>query len=254
MPALANLNRLDRRQVVGTLAAIVTSLVGTATVAVSASRSAADPLAFPERALNTPGRGALVLVAAVLVLAAWWPLRAMTRSGLGLALAATATLVPLWSAWWFVPDPGRVWALALTPLALPGIALVVLGWPGGRHLTASAALFGTWALAAAAVVVHLMTYNPIGDVGCVRTCADAPAVLQSWLDVHTGLGLAAALTVAAAATATLAVLGMADRPWPLRCAAVVAVLGLSVSAVPRERAVDRGLLPLLFGGPPHWRA
>jgi signal transduction histidine kinase len=235
MPALADRNRLDRRHAISAVAATVTSLVATATVAVSASQSAADPLAFPERALNAPARGAFVLVAALLVLGGW-SLQVMTRSGLGLALAATATLVPLWSAWWFVPDPGRAWALALTPLALPGIALIVVGWPGDRHVTASAALLGAWALASAAVVVHLMTYNPIGDVGCVRTCADVPAVLQSWLDVHTGLGLTAALTVAAAVTATLAVLGMSDRPWPLRCAAVVAMFGLSVFAVLRALA------------------
>jgi hypothetical protein len=118
-----------------------------------------------------------------------------------------------------LPPGARASVLAAGPLAVGGLALVARSIAG-------------LLLAAAATLLHALTYDPFRDIGCARVCLEVPSRLEmSTADltrvvVVLVLAAAALTVVAAARTATLAA-------WS---AALGAAL-LAVLAVVRWRTV-----------------
>ncbi len=141
------------------------------------------------------GRLPLVIVLAVLALAALAPLGVLawahdSLAATGLALGATATLVPLWASWPHLDPRWRAWALAFGPLAVAGMALMARSRVGATIAVASA-------------VLHALAYDPFRDVGCARVCLEAPAVVamstsELTLVVALGSTIAAAVALASA--------------------------------------------------------
>ena len=205
--------------VTAAVAAATSALVVLATVTVAAvAGQGADPAAFREREL-APVAIILLVVAVALVPVAVLTLGARPREAVGLALAGVATCAPLWAAWTSLPPGGRASFLAAGTLAVGGLALVARSIAG-------------LLLAAAATLLHALTYDPFRDIGCARVCLEVPSRLEmSTADltrvvVVLVLAAAALTVVAAARTATLAA-------WS---AALGAAL-LAVLAVVRWRTV-----------------
>lgn len=208
-------------------AALVT-VVGTA-----AATTGSDPGAAVERTLHV----ALVvsaLAGPVLAgVATWWVRTDRPHVSVGLAVAAVATAVPLWSGWAALPDAVRAGTLAVPVLAVAGTAQVSLCWPRGRRRSGRLRL--TYGLAAAAVGVHLVGYDPLADLSCARTCADLAPLLGSLLPSRIAVVLAGALTLAAVGVAGTALLSSATAGAPptVRTAAVLSLGALGTASVLR---------------------
>lgn len=180
-----------------------------------------------------------------------------------MAVAAAGALGPLAASSRDLPPAARVAALALAPLAIAGVA----------HAARRRAVAPVYALAGAAVVVHLLGYNPFEDPACARVCADVRPLLAGWLSTRVAVGLAAGLAAAAAilaatrvhgATALVAVVALGAAPvphavrWegsepaffaPVAVAAVGVALGVDRLRTQRRRAhVDRLLAALTAAG------
>jgi signal transduction histidine kinase len=174
--------------------------------------------------------------AAVVTVAGAWSVRTThPLASTGLAVAAAASLLPLWAAWPWLPGPVRAGVLAAAPVTVVGVAQVALGWPTQASpgaLGAGRAVFG---LAGAAGLAHLLGYNPFADPGCVRTCQDVQPPLGGLLTTRAAVMIACLLTIAAAAVAIAAVVavGLARAPRSVAGAVVLALAALAASAAVR---------------------
>ena len=180
----------DLRHHLALTGALLTCAVLVATVWAWASDEAGPEVtAFSEHRLPPLIALGLVITAAVV------PLGIMASSDdiagvVGLTLAGSAALVPLWSAWPDLDARWRALALAAGPLAVAGLALVARSWAGAS-------------VAAAAGLLHALAYDPFRDVGCARVCLEVRAVLtmptiRLTFLVAVGLALAAALALRSA--------------------------------------------------------
>ena len=85
---------------------------------------------------------------------------------LGLAAATVGAALPAWASWTGVPPTLRSAVLAATALTAAGLAQTVPRWFAGTSRLGRLA----WILAAAAVVVHVIAYDPFADLQCSRVC------------------------------------------------------------------------------------
>jgi signal transduction histidine kinase len=136
--------------------------------------------------------------------------------------AAVATLLPFWSAWDVLPAAARAGVLAAPPLAVIGLLLATpAGGPPVRIDRRGAA---AGVLAVTASIVHLVGYNPFGDLGCARICLDVTPAGGAAVSTRTVVVAAALLGVAACAVALWRVGRPSGRRAPrLRTAAAVVV-------------------------------
>jgi signal transduction histidine kinase len=211
-------------------AALVT-VVGTA-----AATAGTDPGAAVERTVHS-ALVVLVLAGPVTAgVAAWWVRADRPHVAIGLAVAAGATAVPLWSGWAALPDVVRAGTLAAPVLAVAGTAQVLLCWSSGNCRSGSLRL--TYALAAAAFAVHLVGYDPLADLSCARTCADIAPLLGSLLPSRLAVLLAGVLTLAAVGVAGTAMLSRAasGAPTSVRAGAVLSLGVLGTASVVRTAA------------------
>jgi signal transduction histidine kinase len=226
------------RRETGALATSLATAVAVATVLVSSLELARDA---PELVGNggATARLPLVLVesaAAVLMVAGAWSVRTThPRASTGLAVAAAASLVPLWAAWPWLPGPVRAGVLAAAPLAVAGLAQVALGWPTQASAAARGAGRAVFGLAGAAGLAHLLGYNPFADPGCQRTCQDVQPLVGGLLTTRAAVVTACLLTIAAAAVAVAAVVagGPASAPRSVAGAVVLALGALAAAAAVR---------------------
>lgn len=169
------------------MGALLTGGVLVATASMWALDDAArDTTAFSEHRLP------LGVVLGILAAAAVVPLGVLAwshdiLSAVGLTLAGSAALLPLWAAWPDLDARWRALALAAGPLAVAGLALMARSWVGA-------------ALATITGLVHALAYDPFRDVGCARVCLEVPAVLaiptvRLTFLVALGLTLAAAFAL-----------------------------------------------------------
>ena len=221
------------RSLIAAAGALLTAGVLIATVWVSVLDDASrDVTSFAERRLP------LVVLFAILAIAAAVPFGVLGSShdvtvAAGLTLAGTTALTPLWAAWPDLDPRWRALALATGPLAVAGLALMARSWVGAGLATASGLL-------------HALAYNPFGDLGCARVCAEIPAVLEISTDRLTLL-VSLGLSVAAGF-----VLRSALRRRGIAIAAAAGALGLAAMAVVRWHTTGDGdaYADLLLAGVP----
>ncbi len=101
------------------------------------------------------------------VVAAWVSRTARPGLALGLAAAAVGAALPAWSSWTGAPPTLRSAVLAAPALTAAGLAQTVPRWSAGASSWLSRL---AWMFAAAAVVLHLVAYDPVADLQCSRVC------------------------------------------------------------------------------------
>ncbi|MEP6660846.1 MAG: histidine kinase [Acidimicrobiales bacterium] len=180
----------------------------------------------------------LIGVAAI-VLSAWalWVQHPPVCAGLAVLVAGA--LVPSVAGWPTAPAALRADALAAGPLAVAGVALVHERWRSGRR---GAPLLITSSLALAAVVVHVIGYDPFKDPSCRRICAEVVPMASGVVSTHVAVLGASSLTTAACAVALIAAFReRRTRPPRLITYGVVAALVvLGGSAAVRARSWAHG--------------
>jgi signal transduction histidine kinase len=194
-----------------------------------------DPELLGERS-TTPWLSFVELAAAVVMVAGAWLVRAThPPASTGLAVATTASLLPLWAALPWLPGPVRAGVLAAAPLTVAGVAQVTLGWPADPSPAVRRAGRAVYVLAGAAALAHLLGYNPFADPGCFRTCEDVTPLLGGLVTTRAAVIVASLLTIVGAAVAAAAVLAAraAGAPRSITGAVVVSIGGLAISAAMR---------------------
>jgi hypothetical protein len=166
----------------GALVASLATAVAVVTVLVSSMVLARDARRLLDRDWVMVWPWLVEFAAAVVIVAGAWSVRTThPRASTGLAVAAAASLLPLWAAWPWLPAPVRAAVLAAAPVTVGGIAQVALGWPTQASAAARAARRAVFGLAGAAGLAHLLGYNPFADPGCLRICRDIPPPLGGLL-------------------------------------------------------------------------
>jgi signal transduction histidine kinase len=171
---------------------------------------------------------AIELGAALSVVAGAWAIRGQhPQVAGGLAFAAVGVLLPFWATWSWLPSAARAAVLAAFPLAAAGVATVALRWAVLPSVTARRSLRTAYLLVAAAVLIHLLGYNPFADPGCVGACDDVRPALDGLMTSRSAVTYSCALAVVALAVASAAV-ARATRPKAPR-PMVVAVLACNAA-------------------------
>ena len=142
-------------------AVVAVHLVGVRSFSHEAWPAAAPESDLPLWAMALSG-GCLVLG----VVAAWLSRVARPGVALGLATATVGAALPAWASWTGVPPTLRSAVLAATALTAAGLAQTVPRWFAGTSRLGRLA----WILAAVAVVVHVIAYDPFADLQCTRVC------------------------------------------------------------------------------------
>jgi signal transduction histidine kinase len=173
--------------------------------------------------------------AVVIVVGAWSVRTTHPWASTGLAVAAAASLLPLWAAWSWLPGPVRAGVLAAAPFTVAGVAQAALGWPTQSSPATRAAGRAMFGLACGAALAHLLGYNPFADPGCLRTCQDVQPLLGGLLTTQAVVVVVCVLTIAAAAVAIAAVVagGPARAPRSVVGAVVLALVVLAALAAVR---------------------
>jgi signal transduction histidine kinase len=226
------------RQEAGALAASLAAAVAVVTVIGSSLLLARDDPMLLDRGWVTAWPWLVELAAAVVMVAGTWSVRATHPcASTGLAVAAAASLLPLWAAWPWLPGSVRAGVLAAAPVAVAGVAQVALGWPTQSSPVVRGAGRAVFGLAGAAGLAHLLGYNPFADPGCLRTCQDVQP-LGGLLTTRAAVVLACLLTIAAAAIAIAAVVagGPGRAPRSVAGAVVLALVALAAAAAVRLAA------------------
>lgn len=228
----------QRTSPVGTTAVLVASaVVAVYLVGVRSFAREALPAASPEVDLPL---WALALSAGCLVLGAvagWVSRAARPGVAIGLATATAGAALPAWASWTGVPPTLRSAVLAVTALIAAGLAQTVPRWYAEKSWLGRLA----WGLGAAAVVVHVIAYDPLQDLQCTRVCR---SIAGPWWEgpasetVVAGEGL---LVLASVAVGLVGVVVGRSVPATVRgavgislavvAAAVIAELGWRDSAV-----------------------
>jgi signal transduction histidine kinase len=220
----------------GALAAPLATMVAVVTVVASTLVLARyDPALVGERS-TTPWLSFVELAAAAAMVAGVWSVRAThPLASTGLAVATAGSLLPLWAASPWLPEPVRAGVLAAAPFTVAGVAQVALGWPTDVAPLARRAGRAVYILAGAAALAHLLGYNPFADPGCFRTCEDVAPLLGGLVTTQTAVTITNLLTIATAAVATAAILAArtARTPRSVTGAVVVALGALAISAAMR---------------------
>jgi hypothetical protein len=118
------------RRATAALAAPLATTVAVVTVVASALVLARyDPELVGERS-TMPWLFFVELAAAVVMVGGAWAVRAThPLASTGLAVAVTASLLPLWAASPWLPGSVRAGVLAAAPFTVAGLAQVALRWP-----------------------------------------------------------------------------------------------------------------------------
>ena len=151
--------------VLGATAVVAVHLVGVRSFAHEASPVAAPEAFLPLWALALSG-GCLALG----IVASWATRTERPWVALGLAIATAGAALPAWASWTGAPPTLRAAVLAAPALTAAGLAQTVPQWSatGASWLGRLA-----WSLAGAAVLVHVLAYDPVTDVWCSRVCRSA---------------------------------------------------------------------------------
>ena len=153
----------------------------------SALTTAAGPVPYPVVLLGAAGL--MTTSVAGLVLRTEAP-----QVTLGLGVAVLAVALPTWAVLTGLPVGLRVEVLAAAYLAAPALAQAV----SSRSASCVRLAYG---FGAAAVSVHVLTYNRFEDVTCSTFCRDVPAPLAGVVGARTGLQVSLLLSVVAAGLA-----------------------------------------------------
>jgi signal transduction histidine kinase len=147
------------------------------------------------------------LAAVAAMVAGVWAVRAdHPRVSTGLAVATTGSLLPLWAAWSWLPEPARAGVLAAGPLTVAGVAWVALHWSMETSPRAQRAGRAVFMLVGTASLAHLLGYNPFADPGCVRICDDIAPALHNLLTTRSAVAVTCLLTILAATVGAAAIL------------------------------------------------
>lgn len=147
--------------------------------------------------------------AASITLAAWMIRELRPGVSLGLAIAGVALLLPSVAGWELMPKPIRASSIALAPAAIAGLAYAAARWPAGLIRVPTAPVIGL--LAALAVAILLIGYDPFEDPGCARTCVNIEPIAQDWLSTRSA-ALAAGFAAIGAAGLGMVVVATSVRP------------------------------------------
>jgi len=155
------------------LAMVTTTAVSVVTLAAgNALRRSADPGVVFER-----GHPLVVLVLVggltTAVAGCWLLLPQHPAAGLPMSVSVATVLSGWWAGWPWLAPWVRAAALALPLAAAPCLAATVWLWGGSTHRggRASRVVLMLSALAgAAAAGLHLLAYDPLADLACLRTC------------------------------------------------------------------------------------
>jgi signal transduction histidine kinase len=185
---------------------------------------------------------ALSLAGGVALVATLWLLRVgHPMSSIGLSLVSLAWVLPRLSSWASLPPRVQVVLLAATPLALAGSALLAAGW--SRSKAPSRMAWVAVDLATAALVVHLVGYDPFFDPECQFACTGSPAVLANVIGVRATIAVVAVLTVGAAVAAVGVGLS-STGPGVVRAGAAVAATLVAIAEIARWRSWGTGRPPV----------
>jgi signal transduction histidine kinase len=149
-----------------------------------------------EDALVSAIRGPFRLIAAaallgstVVIVTAWVSVNTRPRVTAGLALVGIALLWPLAAAWAQINAPLRGAMASLAPLAIAGAAQVGLLWSPRAHRPVALALIS--GLAAFAVVILFIGFNPFDEPNCGLLCLDIRPPGAGLVSSRTALGVGA---------------------------------------------------------------
>jgi signal transduction histidine kinase len=196
---------------VGVVAAVVTTLLALVTVLEAAN---ANPATSVERGLAT-WLVALGLAGVASITAAAWLVWAQhPHASIGLAVATTGLLLPLWAGWSWLPVGVRGGVSAAGPLAIAGAAQVAVRWPPDTRQSRN--LAAVYLLAVVGAAVHLAGYDPFEDPGCARTCADVRPIADDVISTRSAVMTTCVLTVTAATVAAFSVWRTRPRGVPRR--------------------------------------
>jgi signal transduction histidine kinase len=216
--ASTTMDTAARGRAAGWLAtAVATALVVVAALASYLPVVREEPIPFD---LRDPSRLATWEVAvevgsAVLIAAGAWAIREQRpQVAVALAIAGAGALLPFWATWTWLPTALRAAVLAASPLSAAGIAIVALRWSTPPSARARHELRAICALVAAAILIHLLGYNPFDDPGCAGTCDDMGPLLGQWLSTHSAVLLSCLLTIVAAGISVSAIVQTARRSTP----------------------------------------
>ena len=175
----------------------------------------------------------LGLIAAGLL---WAVDRPTERTGLLLALAGTAWLMPVWIGWHNGPAGVRTAAMLIQPVFLPLLCHVVVSiCGGGKRVRVALNVF--YVLAATLTFVLLLVTDPATDPGCWNNCTDNVLLVtsQPWLarmlaGTWTAVSIAAGFTLAAGSLWRLRTATRTARRLLWLVTVPASVLGVSLAA------------------------
>ncbi|MFE7859867.1 sensor histidine kinase [Streptomyces sp. NPDC057403] len=174
---------------------------------------------------------AVLAAGALGVTSSWVTARRRPTATSGPALTTAAVLLPFWAAWDWLPAPVRSGALALSSLAVAGVARAVVHLsPRSPTVLERRGLRVVLLLAGAAVLVRWTGYDPFADPGCARVCTDVQPLLGATLSSRTAALTAGVLTVCAASIALVPV-GRSRAPRTTVTAGLVALGVLAAASV-----------------------
>jgi signal transduction histidine kinase len=203
-------------------AVIAVHLVGVRLFSHEAWPGASPEVSLPMWAAALSG-GCLLLS----VVAAWVSRTARPGVAFGLAAAAVGAALPAWASWTGAPPTLRSAVLAAPALAAAGLAQTVPRWSAGASRLGLLA----WMFAAAAVLVHVLGYDPVADLYCSRVCRSA---VGPWLEgtapqaVVAGEGL---LVLGAVTAGLMGVVVGRSVPTMVRGAVGVSLVIVAVAAL-----------------------
>ena len=203
-------------------AVIAVHLVGVRSFAHEAWGGASPELDLPIWAV------ALAWACLILTVAAAWVSRT-ARPGLtlGLAAAAVGAALPAWASWTGAPPTLRSAVLAAPALTAAGLAQTVPRWSAGTSWLGRLA----WMFAAAAILLHLVAYDPFADLQCSRVCRSVAG--PWWTGVAPGTVIAGEglLVLGAVTIGMVSVVVGRTTPGPVRGAVGTSLVVVAVAVI-----------------------
>ena len=169
-------------------APVVAALVVAVVTFVGALLFRHDPTPGASPEVELPGWAlALFCICLLLgVVAAWLLRQHRVGCAIGLSAAVIGAALPAWGSWTALSTTARSAALVMPAITVAGLSQVAPRWSPKelRPRPTAAAGAVAWSTAAVAVTLHLLTYDPFGDAGCVRVCQAVAAPFAG--EVSTG--------------------------------------------------------------------
>ncbi len=186
--------------------------------------------------------------------AAWMVTLDRPAVAVALGVASAGLLVPTWASTIVLPPAAQAAALATAPLAVAGVSQVGLRW--SHAFGSKGPIRAIYALALAAMVVHVAGYDPIVDPGCNLTCSHVHPILAVLVTTRTAYLIATSLTASAGILAIVALAREArgGGPGGVVWAALLALIVLVTSWIAHaaswtdSRTAEAVMLPAVVAG------